>query len=264
MGSIKKRPPALAPVPRTYPDKPRRAGKSTREMARKRRRSAAWTAIIGIMVVAGLWLLLKNGKAAGIGGIGVLVLLILLQVLPDWIEGSVGRKLKAEKRAIRGARAEEKIGEMLAGLSADYYVLHDVESPYGNIDHIVISQYGGVFMIETKAHGGRVEVNGENLLVNGKNPEKNFIAQALSNTYWLRDEINKIVGAKPWINPIIVFTNTFVPQTRPVKGVRIINKKYLLNTLSKPGRSNAVNAQVWVKKEKIGASLTQFPARRNN
>jgi hypothetical protein len=252
---MRKKLPTQTLVPHTYPEKPRRAGKSTREMAKKRRRSAAWTAIIGIMVVAGLWLLLKNGKAAGIGGIGLLVLLILLQVLPDWIEGSVGRKLKGEKRAIRGARAEEKIGELLAGLSADYYVLHDVESPYGNIDHIVISQYGGVFLIETKSHHGRVEVKGETLLVNGKNPEKNFITQALGNTYWLRDEISQIVGAKPWINTMIVFTNAFVPPTSQIKNVSIINKKYLLNALHRPSRSNAVNAQVWAKKEIIGDRL---------
>ena len=89
------------------PYKPKRAGKSTREMAKKRRRSAAWTAIIGIAGVVLIILLLKYSNVAGIGGIGVLVLLILLRVAPDWIEGSVGRKLKSEKRAIRGARAEE-------------------------------------------------------------------------------------------------------------------------------------------------------------
>jgi hypothetical protein len=207
----------------------KRAGKSTRQMA--------------------------NARTAGIGGMGVLLLLILLQVVPDLIEGSVGRKLKKEKRAIRGARAEEVIGALLADLSEDYYVLNDIDSPYGNIDHIVISKYSGIFLIETKAHGGRVEVKGETLFVNGKIPEKNFIAQALSNAYWLRDEISQIVGSKPWINPIIVFTNAFVSQTTPVKGVSIIPKKYLLNALHRQNRSNAVNEQVWAKKENIGDRL---------
>ena len=112
--------------------------------------------------------------------------------------------------------------------------MHDIESPYGNIDHIVIGKNAGIFLLETKAHGGKVEVNGETLLVNGKLPEKDFIAQALRNSYWLRDEISQIVGDKPWITPILVFTNAFVPPTRPVKGVSIINKKYLLNFLQKP------------------------------
>jgi hypothetical protein len=134
-------------------------------------------------------------------------------------------------------------------------VLNDVDSPYGNIDHIVISKYSGIFLIETKAHGGRVEVKGKTLLVNGKNPEKDFIAQALRNAFWLRDEISLIVGSKPWINPMIVFTNAFVSQTMPVKGVSIIYRNDLLNALHRPNRSNAVNAQVWNQRVKIGDRL---------
>lgn len=233
----------------------RRAGKSTREMARKRRLSALWIGLIGIVIIIVVGALLQNSKALGIGGIGILVLLILLRILPDFIEGRIDKKFKEEKRAIRGAKAEEKIGELLAELSADYYVLNDIESPYGNIDHIVIGKNSGIFLIETKAHGGKVETEGETLLVNGKPPEKDFIAQALRNSYWLRDEVSKLVGSKPWITPVIVFTNAFVSPTRPVKGVDIINKKYLANILLRANRQTAVNAQIWEQREKIGNNL---------
>ena len=227
------------------------AGKSTREMARKRRQAAVWIGVIGIAFVIVLWLLLQNSKALEIGGIGILVLLVLMRVVPGIIDRQVDKKLKEEKRAIRGAKGEEKIGELLAGLPEDFRVLHDIESPYGNIDHIVIGKNAGIFLLETKAHGGRVEVNGETLLVNGKLPEKDFIARALRNSYRLRDEISQIVGAKPWITPILVFTNAFVPTTRPVKGVSIINKKFLLNLLQKTNRPNALNELVWLQKGKI-------------
>ena len=232
-------------------DKSGRAGKSTREMANKRRRSALWTGLIGIVIIVILYFFLQNSKVLGIGGIGILLLLVLIQIIPDLIEGRIDRKFKEEKRAIRGAKAEEKIGELLEDLSDDYYVLNDIESPYGNIDHIVIGKNAGIFLLETKAHGGKVEVDGGTLLVNGKLPEKDFIAQALRNSYWLRDEICQIVGSKPWINPIIVFTNAFVSPTRPIKGVSIINKKYLLNFLYKVNKSNAINARVWEQKENI-------------
>jgi len=232
-------------------DKSRRAGKSTREMANKRRRSALWTVLIGLVGIVILYLFLQNSKVLGIGGIGILVLLFLIRIVPDLIEGRVDRKFIEEKRAIRGAKAEEKIGELLEDLSDDYYVLNDIESPYGNIDHIVISKNAGIFLLETKAHGGKLEVDEDTLLVNGKLPEKDFIAQALQNSYWLRDEISQIVGLKPWITPIIVFTNAFVPPTRPLKGVSIINKKYLLNVLNKANRPNAINARVWEEKENI-------------
>jgi Nuclease-related domain len=227
------------------------AGKSTREMAKKRRQSAIWIFVFGIAFVIVLWVFLHNSKALGIGGIGILVILVLMRVVPDIIDTQMSKKLKEEKRAIRGAKGEERIGELLEGLSGDFCVLHDIESPYGNIDHIVIGKNAGIFLLETKAHGGRVEVNGETLLVNGKIPEKDFIAQALRNSYWLRDAVSQIVGAKPWITPILVFTNAFVVSNRPIKGVDIINKKYLLPFLQKTSRPNALNEKVWLQRKSI-------------
>jgi hypothetical protein len=32
--------------------------------------------------------------------------------------------------------------------------------------------------------------------VNGKLPEKNFISQTLQNTYWLKEQIDRIIGGK--------------------------------------------------------------------
>ena len=231
------------------------AGKSTREMAKKRRQTAVWIGVIGVAFLIVLLILLQNSKAFDIGGIGILGLLVLIRIVPDIIDKQVGRKLKEEKRAIRGAQGEEKIGELLEGLPEDFLVLHDIESPYGNIDHIVIGKNAGIFLLETKAHGGRVTVEGGTLMVNGKLPEKDFIAQALRNSYWLRDEINPIVGVKPWITPVLVFTNAFVPPTQPVKGVSIINKKYLLPFLQKNSHPNTVNEQIWMNRDSIETTL---------
>ena len=81
-------------------------------------------------------------------------------------------------------------------------------------------------------------------------PEKDFIAQALNNTYWLRDKIRSLVDVEIWIVPVIVFTNAFVERTAPVKGVRTINQKFLLDLLQ-TSTSNAQNLAVWEKREKI-------------
>lgn len=202
------------------------AGKSTREMSARRRRTALIIFIVGIVFISILYLILKNAKALGIGGIGILVLLFLIRfIIPDLVESKVDRTLKTEKRALRGAIAEERISETLDELNEDYNVLHDIESPYGNIDHIVISKHNGIFLIETKSHRGKVESSGNELLVNGKQPEKNFIVQILQNVYWLRDEIDQKLGIKPWITPVIVFTNAFVYPVKPIKGISVVNKK---------------------------------------
>lgn len=235
----------------------RRAGKSTREMANKRRKSALWIAIVGIGILIVVALVVNNAKALGIGGIGILVLLIFSRVFGDILDKQVANKLKLEKRAIRGSKAEEKIGELLDELPEnEYYVLNDIESPYGNIDHIVIGKNTGIFLLETKAHGGKVETDGETLLVNGKFPEKNFVSQALQNSYWLRDQISEFVGSKPWIIPIIVFTNAFVPQSKPIKGVYVVNKKYLTSLMNRLSKPNPSLARIWEMKENIESKLS--------
>jgi len=151
-------------------------------------------------------------------------------------------------------RATEKIGSLLETLGENHLVIHDIESPYGNIDHIVISNQSGVFLLETKAHGGKVSVSNGQLLVNGHDPEKDFIAQALNSTYWLRDKIHPMVNADVWVTPTLVFTNAFVERTAPIKGMTIINKKFLLNLLQKP-KSNPKNLVIWENREKIMSSL---------
>lgn len=235
----------------------RPAGKSTREMADKRYKSRVWL----VLLLGGLGFLLfalafNSTVLKLVGGVGFLVLLFLGRLVLDFVDIKANSMMKQERRAVRGAKAEEKIGSILDALDDTYFVIHDVSSPYGNIDHIVLNSQGGVFLIETKAHGGRVSVIEGRLLVNGKDPEKDFVAQALRNTYWLRDTILKQTQQEAWITPILVFTNAFVERTSPIKGVSIINKKYLPNLLAKPS-SKAANRAVWSHREKVYQALCE-------
>jgi hypothetical protein len=92
------------------------------------------------------------------------------------------------------------------------------------------------------------------LLVNGHDPEKDFIAQVLNNTYWLKEKICNNIDVEVWIAPVLVFTNAFVERISPIKGVTIINKKFLLNLLQK-SKGNAKNIPIWENREKIMNSL---------
>jgi hypothetical protein len=232
-----------------------RAGKSTRKMAAKRLTSALVIPLIGITAIIAIGVFLQNPQAYGIGGMGMLILLVLIVVIRGLAEIGMSRKFKAHGRAVRGAKAEEKIGDILDELDENYIVLHDIDSPYGNIDHIVISRHNGIFLLETKSHGGRVEVQNDRLLVNGKPPEKDFIAQALRNTYWLKEEIGRVISEKPWITSIVVFTNAFVAHTKPIKGVYIANKKYLPTLLQRPSRPSSTHAKIWDAREEIADKL---------
>ena len=85
----------------------------------------------------------------------------------------------------------------------------------------------------------------------GTSPEKDFITQTLKNTYWLKEKVSETLGLNIWITPVLVFTNAFVPFHKPIKGVIVTNKKFLLDTIQKPHNVNTVDLKLWVSKEKL-------------
>ncbi len=213
-------------------------------------------AIGGIIVIVAIGVVASNPSAFGVGGIGVLVLLVLMAVVRNATEDRIDRKAKEVRRAYRGARAEEQIEDILDDLDGeDYVVYHDVPSAYGNIDHVVLSRRNGIFLIETKSHGGYVDITGTGLLINSKPPEKDFITQALKNTYWLRDQVARATGLKVWIKPIIVFTNAFVEWGQPIRNVEITNRKFLLKKIQRSQRPNPLNEKLWAARGHIRTAL---------
>jgi hypothetical protein len=235
------------------------AGRSTREMADTRYKAR----VRFILPMAGVVLLLSgialynSNSLSKLGLVGVIVLLgvfVVMRVVMNLTDARERRMIREEKRATRGAEGEESIGSILDSLGDGYLVIHDVVSPHGNIDHIVIGKHAGLFLIETKAHGGTISVVNGRVLVNGHEPEKDFIAQTLRNTYWLRDKVREVTGLDIWITPVLVFANAFVEQTPPMKGVRIVNQKYLARALQQPDRRQQP-AALWENREKIESML---------
>jgi hypothetical protein len=100
-----------------------------------------------------------------------------------------------------------------------------------------------------------VTLQDDELRVNGKPPEKNFIAQSLRNSFWLRDQIEPFAGKKPWVTAVLVFTNGFVQVRGPVKGVIVTNKKYLLNTIHNAVKRAQALPGVWENRDEIASLL---------
>jgi hypothetical protein len=238
------------------------AGKSTRAMAARRRKTAIAIVICALVIMVIITLLLERKVLAGIGGT-TLGLLLLMRIVADLADRETGRRLKAERRALRGAKAEEAVGAILSGLGQGFYPIHDVESPYGNIDHIVVTRTGAVCLLETKAHRGRVELKGGSLLINGRNPERDFILQALRNATWLSELLSGLVGSRVWITPIIVFSNAFVPRLQAPKGVSIVNKKYLASELRAVCFRSSAGGRPWELRNQIAEVLRQGKRLRN-
>lgn len=233
----------------------RRAGASTRQMAASRRRTAAWFLLLGLLVALGILAIsLDTRLVAAIGLPGFLALLLLTRLIGNVAGEGIDRQLKRARQAERGARAEEDVSRVLERLANQQpmLVFHDVATGHGNIDHVVITPHG-VFVLETKSHHGRVEIAGERLLLNGKPPEKDFIAQALGSAYWLKNHLRKLIGVEVWVNAVVIFTHAFVPRPYRIKGVRVANVRFLPEIIAQGGGQNA--ALVWEKREVLRASF---------
>jgi len=187
----------------------------------------------GMIVVFGFFVIfvLSGGWKTGLFVI-VPVGFIFIKLM-KYFESEVRATRKREKHALRGAKGEDNISDILSNLSNDYLVLNDVETKQGDIDHVVISKQGAVFVIETKAHGGKVTFEGGKIFINGKNPEKNFIGQTLRNAYLIRDDIKELTGKIVWVNAILCFTNAFVDHHKAIRGVQVLNKKFLLRYIER-------------------------------
>jgi Nuclease-related domain len=223
------------------------AGNGARNLGHRRYTSRQKYLPVLIVCGAVLIFLIPLGFRPGLG-IGALLLMFVVLALIKAVGRRIDQSVKEERRAIRGAKGEELIGAMLEGLGDRFLVFHDLPSPYGNIDHLVISKETGVFLIETKAHGGRVSVLIGEIRVNQRPPEKDFIAQVARNTAWLRAQLEAKLSTKVWIQPILVFTNARVEKPWLIRNIQVIPKAFLLNTISRSSRSGGA-LKLWENKE---------------
>jgi hypothetical protein len=143
-------------------------------------------------------------------------------------------------RALRLAREGEKaVGQYLENLrGAGYQVFHDIPGQGFNLDHVVIGP-AGVFTIETKTWSkplrgeARIVVDGERILANGLEPERNPLTQARAQAGWLHGMLKESTGRALPVRPAIVFPGWFVE--RPPAGqsdVWVLNPKALPAFLS--------------------------------
>lgn len=210
------------------------AGQGARIMAFKRELIVLGCALCVFFLA---WLWMKN--AANIATLGlpaVIVLVVLFKLVLSSVEKKAKHVKKRAKDAVRGAAAEVKVAEALGGLPEGFASFHDLSFPGFNIDHVAVGP-AGTFVIETKSHRGKVTAEGDKLLLNGSPPEKDFINQAWSQTYQLREYLKRNTGKEYQVKPILCFTSAFVQIRQAVKGVTVINAKFLNELLSRQSQT---------------------------
>jgi nuclease-like protein len=141
-----------------------KAGQGARVMAFKRELVVG--GIAGVMLLL-LWLWSTNvASITKLGLPAIIVLVVGFRMVFGELEKTGKHFKKRARDAQRGARAEEKVEAKLTALPDDYISFHDLAFPGFNIDHLAIGS-GGVFVIETKSHGGTITSNGSQLRWSG-------------------------------------------------------------------------------------------------
>lgn len=129
---------------------------------------------------------------------------------------------------IKGARGERRVAEALKGIeSEDFHVIHDLPNGHGNIDHVVVGRTG-LFVIETKAHDGRVHYTTKCLCLNGHPFDKDPLKQVRRQAAYLADKLKPMTRERIFVNPVLCFTNAWVDNNAlTVEHVRVTRPRFL-------------------------------------
>jgi hypothetical protein len=133
-----------------------------------------------------------------------------------------------------GIEGEKTVGQYLERLrSQGYLVFHDVPGERFNIDHVIVSTHG-VFTVETKTLSKPIKGNptvtfdGERILVNGFEPDRNPVTQALAERSWLQNLFVRTTGKSFPVKAIVVFPGWYVePQKSKKDEIWVLNHKAL-------------------------------------
>jgi hypothetical protein len=114
-----------------------------------------------------------------------------------------------------GAEGERKTAAALKPLQrSGLRVVHDVQMPYGNYDHIAVGR-AGVFLLETKNPKGFVELrNGVPHVRRRLDPEADHRedrvrSHTLSAAVGLKKDIEQRTGRRTWVQAVVVFWADF-------------------------------------------------------
>jgi len=231
-------------------------GKSTRKRARRERRWALSLLIfILVLDLVALVLGFEALKVAG-GSLVAIIFVLVLWIVSDKVMHKVDSHIEKARRADKGAQAEERVAEILAGKSpSEFFVISDVAFPFGNIDHVVISRPGEVFAIETKSVRGRVDTRGELLVLDGTLMERDPIQQALRGAMWVKDRIGDALGQRPYVRAVVLFTQAHVNVRGRIRDVDVASLRFLDRILTTLPSSGSQSESLWRNREFVAETL---------
>lgn len=131
-------------------------------------------------------------------GLGVGAWMVLRESPPAYIENWQ-----------TGAEGEQKTARALRSLGNGWLVVHDVDSGYGNYDHVLIGP-AGVFLLDSKNPVADAHIRDGELWLRRRHdtdadwPERRPRRDAFAGAARLHDQLAGLAGACPWVNAVTV------------------------------------------------------------
>lgn len=137
-----------------------------------------------------------------------------------------------------GAEAEKRTARALRALARrGWTVMHDLPGRYGNRDHVVVAPSGEIFLLDTKAPGGRVTVEHGVLRVRRlEDPddgyERDLTPRMKGAAAGLADELAQALPGRPWVTPVVVIWGRWDGAPHKHAGVAWVPGKALAERLA--------------------------------
>lgn len=179
-----------------------KAGRYVGQELSKKLKRALLTAYISSMVLAAfIGVTLAHGTWPVAAGL--LIFEVVLFVLGRRFVGKAENEIANWKRGLDG---EIIVGRKLAeDLPDNFCVIHDLNTQFGNLDHVVIGPTG-VFAVETKNWRGTVTSDGKGeLLLNGKPTDKPCVKNFTRTIMTIRERLVPLAQTDHFIQGVMVF-----------------------------------------------------------
>ena len=223
----------------------------SQQAVNKHRRFVLWAFFGGCFISFGLGMFLMYDfsvpKHSLITGI-VLPTVFFLVII--YIARIVDRKMdtyeKERLNFLKGATGEFMVARKIDDLPDEFCVIHDLATPFGNLDHVVIGPTG-VFVLETKNWRGVIASDGlGGILHNGRKHLKDGIKPLIGRMMNVRDKIGTLCDIKedlPYFNALMVFPSAWVEVKWGQTGrARCIHDEQLWNCIVEVKSERRLNA----------------------
>ncbi|PLW83242.1 nuclease [Kineobactrum sediminis] len=156
----------------------------------------------------------------------------LLASYSAWRVAKSWRHIKNLKLGLAGEKAVGQFLERLREHGAK--VFHDIPGDKFNLDHVVIHR-SGIYVVETKTWSkpdrgeAKLVFDGERVLKNGKEMDRNGVAQVAAGSRWLAELLKESTGRVLSVRPVLVYPGWFIQPTAEAKSskVWVLNPKVL-------------------------------------